>query len=1042
MRQASFFLPLLMLLSFVSAGQDSIPRKSLEALQFRSIGPAGMSGRITAIAVDPRDQRRIYAGSASGGLWRSENGGTTWQCLFNNEAVSSIGAIALHPHNPDHLYVGTGEGNPRNSATAGAGLYRSIDGGKNWECLGLEETRYIHRILIHPRDPSVLYVAAPGNMWADSPHRGVYKSQDGGETWEQILYLDQRTGAAEMVMDPQNPEKLLVNMWSHRREPWFFQSGGKTGGLYISFDGGKQWQKRGEKAGLPAVTGRMGLAIAASQSQRVYALVEKEGKNAFFRSDDGGLNWQKVSEDAKAGNRPFYYAEIYVDPRNENRVYSLWSVLSRSEDAGKNWEIIADYSAIHPDHHAFYIHPQNPDYIIEGNDGGLNISQDRGATWRFVENLPLAQFYHLDYDTLLPYSLYGGMQDNGSWKGPAYAWRNDGLRNDYWEELYFGDGFRVLPDRRNPRYVYAMSQEGYLSRVDSETGHRRMIRPVHPEGEALRYNWNAPLALDYFADSCLYFGAQYLFRSRDAGQNWELISPDLTSNDSSKQNYFESGGLTYDVTGAENYTTLLCVEPSSREADLLWTGSDDGKLHLSRDGGVSWQDLSDKLTGLAKGAWLPQIRHSLHQDGAAFVVANDYRRGNWEPYLYYTDNYGRSFRRLVKPKQVEGYVLSVVQDRENPDLLFLGTQRGLYFSWDFGKHWQKWGTDFPTVPVTALKIHPREDDLIAGTFGRSALVLDDLAPLRQAIASAKNQSEAWLAPIETAYQVAYKRADGSRFPASTAFKGENRAYGARIYYHLPAQAEEDSSKAKKLLLLVQNAAGDSIYQHWAAYEEGLQSWNWNLRKQSPYFPRKASKLGDTTRSAWVAVIPGEYRVSLVLQGKTKAQQALKVKSDPRVALPQEAWAAYALFGDSLENSLRELREAAEHLRYSKEMGQLFKDQLLPMALKMESMPREEAKVLSDSLGSYLKSLKKLEEALYGKEVDGYYQQPETLAEQFGMMRGYWSASWDAPSRDTWRLFRQYQTTQKAWLDKLSQFYEELNRDNELKEILVPPSRLN
>ncbi|MGB0979316.1 MAG: WD40/YVTN/BNR-like repeat-containing protein, partial [Croceimicrobium sp.] len=379
--------------------QDSIPQKFLNDIEFRSIGPAGMSGRITAIKVDPRNENHIYAGSASGGLWESRNGGTSWDCIFNNEAVSSVGAIALDPHNPDLIWLGTGEGNPRNSNTGGAGLYRSLDGGKTWKLMGLEQSRHIHRVIVHPHQSNTIYVAAIGNPWADSEHRGVYKSTDGGESWERILYNNERTGAAEMVMDPQNPEKLIVNMWEHRRNPWFFKSGGKGSGLYITYDGGKTWEQKTEKHGLPkGELGRMGIAIAASQPDRIYALVEKKGKNALYRSDNGGAKWRMISQDENIGNRPFYYAEIYVDPQNENRVYSIWSVISRSEDGGKNWQVIAPYNYIHPDHHAFFIHPENPSYIINGNDGGLNISRDRGESWRFVNNLPLAQFYHISYD--------------------------------------------------------------------------------------------------------------------------------------------------------------------------------------------------------------------------------------------------------------------------------------------------------------------------------------------------------------------------------------------------------------------------------------------------------------------------------------------------------------------------------------------------------------------------------------------------------------------------------------------------------------------
>ncbi len=582
--------------------QDTLPMKLLKNYSFRSIGPAGMSGRITAIQVAPHNKQIIYAGSASGGMWKSNNGGQSWEVIFNNEAVSSVGAIGLDPQNPDVLYVGTGEGNPRNSLTSGAGLYKSIDGGKHWILMGLEKTRNIHRVLVHPRNPQIIYAAAIGTPWGDSEHRGVYKSTDGGKQWKKVLYVNEKTGAAELIMDPVNPDKLMVSMWEHRRNPWFFKSGGAGSGLYVTFDGGEHWQKRTDKDGLPkGDLGRLGLAIAPSNTKRVYALVESKGNNAIYRSDDGGYKWSKVSEEDNIGNRPFYYAEIYVDPINENRIFSLWTMLSMSEDAGKSWKVIAPYSSVHPDHHAFFIHPEAPSYIIEGNDGGLNISRDGGKNWRFVENLPIAQFYHINYDMELPYNVYGGMQDNGSWKGPAYVWRRGGIRNSYWQELFFGDGFDVVPDLSDARYVYAMSQQGYVGRVDTETGYTKMIRPVHPDGEVLRYNWNAAIAQDPFDPSTVYFGAQYVFKSTDKGSNWTVISPDLTSNDSTRQTFGESGGLTYDVTGAETYTTILAIEPDKLERDVLWTGSDDGVLSLTRDGGAKWiTNLYAKLPGAPK----------------------------------------------------------------------------------------------------------------------------------------------------------------------------------------------------------------------------------------------------------------------------------------------------------------------------------------------------------------------------------------------------------------------------------------------------------
>lgn len=1009
---------LLLLLAFAtfSFAQDSIPNKELSALNFRNIGPAGMSGRITAIEVDPRDKNSIYGGSASGGLWHSSNGGTSWNCIFNNEAVSSIGALALDPNNPDIIWAGTGEGNPRNSNTGGAGIYLSRNGGKTWQLMGLEKSRHIHRIIVHPHNSDIVYVAAIGNPWADSETRGVYKTSNGGKSWERILYNNERTGAAEMVMDPLNPEKLIVNMWEHRREPWFFKSGGKGSGLYITYDGGDTWQKKTDKHGLPKGSlGRMGIAIAASQPSRVYALVEKKGKNALYRSDDGGEKWSMISQEDNIGNRPFYYSEIYVDPQNENRVYSIWSVISRSEDGGKTWKVIAPYSYIHPDHHAFYIHPKDPNYIINGNDGGMNISRDRGRSWRFVNNLPLAQFYHINYDMETPYNVYGGMQDNGSWKGPAYVWKVDGIRNDYWQELYFGDGFDVSIDPDNSRYVYAMSQEGYVGRVDTKTGYTKMIRPVHPENETLRFNWNAPIAQDPFDNSTIYFGAQYVFKSTDKGSSWEVISPDLTTNDSTKQNFGESGGLTFDVTGAENYTTLLCIEPGDKK-DELWVSSDDGRLHFTKNGGANWTDLSAKLKDMPKGAWIPQIVNSKHKDGAAFVVANDYRRGNEKAMLYYTDNYGKSFKNIGM--KLPAYVLSVVQDPEMENLLFAGTQRGLFFSWNFGKSWQKWSKEFPTVPVSDLKIHPREHDLIVGTFGRSAYVLDELEHLRELIKMHGAESMPKFKVLDPGnyYSFAYKRADGSRFPADGIFKGENRSSRPSLYIYNGFE-KGDSVKATKIKFEL--FRGDELLStNYQKAKKGFETYYLSLRAKGIGFPSQNRKLNDTTERAVLSLPIGSYRLD-VSYGGQKESLNIDYKMDPRLEneVQSEKLAELYAWNKELDASLAAINEAVKWMKMAKaeiKLAQGIAD------LKLDI---KKAKAFKDSIKALSKALSKFEERIYGKKVDGYYDQPNTLQSQFYAMSSYGRSYNGVPSQSP-ILLKKYRASEAEFLADLEKFQKE------------------
>lgn len=766
---------------------QNVDLSKFKSMQARSIGPAGMSGRVTSIDAVHSNPDIIYVGTASGGLWKSESGGVEWEPIFDDQKTLSIGSVAIYQNNPDIIWVGTGEGNPRNSQSSGYGVYRSLDAGKTWKYMGLGESRNIHRVIIDPTDPNTVYIGAQGPAWGETESRGVFKTTDGGETWEKILYTNEKSGIADMVMDPNNPQKIFAAMWEFRRWPWFFESGGSGSGLYVTHDGGKNWKKLGPKDGLPPGNlGRIGLAIAPSNNKRVYAYVEAK-KNAIYRSDDGGFKWRAVSQKGNFGNRPFYYADIFVDSENENRIYSIHSTVTYSVDGGVSWSTLIPYSGVHPDHHAWWIHPDNANFIIEGNDGGMAISHDRGNSWRFVENLPLAQFYHINIDNDYPYNVYGGMQDNGSWKGPAYDWKRGGIRNSYWTELYFGDGFDVVPDPDDSRYGYAMSQGGSLGRYDSETGYSKFIKPVHPDGTFLRFNWNAAIAQDPFDNNTIYYGSQFVHKSTDKGTSWEIISPDLTTNDSTKQNQLNSGGLTFDVTQAENNTTILAISPSPVDKNVIWVGTDDGNVHVTQDGGKSWQQLNANIPGLPEAAWVPQIVPSASKAGEAYVVVNNYRQNDWKPYLYRTRDHGQTFESLVNEDKIWGHCLSVAQDPIEPNLIFLGTENGLYVSFDEGANWQKWTHGYPNASTIDLKIHPREHDLVIGTFGRAAYVLDDIRPLREL---AKDQGIAdkkiHVFEAPTAVMAEYQQARGTRFAADAMYAGENRRPGAMISYYVKA----------------------------------------------------------------------------------------------------------------------------------------------------------------------------------------------------------------------------------------------------------------
>ncbi|MDA8820065.1 hypothetical protein N9N66_05665 [Schleiferiaceae bacterium] len=986
--------------SFAQEQGKSTLEQVMENMQPRNIGPAGMSGRITCIAVHPDRPSTIYAGAASGGLWLSENNGQTWSPIFENEAVASVGAIAIDPKHPDIIYVGTGEGNPRNSQTSGYGIYKSYDGGTNWELLGLEETRTIHRIIINPENTDEIFVGATGVAWGEGP-RGVFKSMDGGMTWNKSLFIDSKTGAGDLVMDPSNPKKLIASMWEYRRWPWFFKSGGSSSGLYITYDGGNNWKKMSDKEGLPkGDLGRIGLAIAPSNPDKVYALIETGKKNGLYASSNGGKKWYKVSEDEQTGNRPFYYADIRVDPKNEDRIYSLWTYITRSDDGGKSWNTITPYSRVHPDHHAMWINPDNPAHVIEGNDGGMNISYDYGATWYFVENLPLAQFYHINVDDHLPYNVYGGMQDNGSWMGPAYSLTVDGIRNDEWSELFFGDGFDVVPIPGRTDAVYAQSQEGNVGLVHTQTGYSELIKPIHPEGEKLRFHWNAPIALDPFApETTLYFGSQYIHKSSDNGKNWTIISPDLTTNDPEKQKQLESGGLTFDVTGAENHTCLIAIAPSALNQDVIWSGSDDGKLYVTSDGGVQWMDLSKKLKGLPEGSWIPQIRASDYEEGSAWIVANDYRRNNWSAYLYKVEDFGKKVTRIVDDSDVFGPVLSVLQDPVEPNLLWVGGEYGLYVSLNQGNSFQKWAENMPTVQVMDLAFQKREKDLVLGTFGRGAWVLDDIEPLRELAASTDFEELTFFTP-PVAYQWERKQSPGVRFAASATFRGENRSFGARFKAFVPQVAEDNK---KKMRVDYQDSNGDTIYTQYVRVKEGLNSWRWAMWQSGERYPefkiRKEKKDQSDPRGA--SVLPGTYKVTISFSDKVTSQE-VEVREDPRMkewvsmedlVSRQEAYKGIQSIQSEIDEAVQKLARANQNI------------ESLQKVLKTASYKNDS--ILADTVKATAKALEEVRHGIFGKkETKGYFEQPETWSNQWGASLWQLASSKRAWESNEQNLFNQ------------------------------------
>ncbi len=1014
----------------------------------RNIGPGGMSGRVTSIDVVLNNPDIMYVGTASGGLWKSTSGGIKWYPIFDDQPTASIGAVAIQQSNPSVLWVGTGEGNPRNSLNGGFGVYRSLDGGKNWQSMGLEKTRHIHRIIIHPDNPDVVYVGAIGSPWGEHPERGVFKTTDGGKTWSKILFVNNKTGVADMVMDPSNPNKLMVAMWEHKRDPWFFNSGGEGSGLYITYDGGNTWEERTDADGLPkGDLGRMGIAIARNKPNIVYAIVEAK-KNALYKSEDGGFNWKKVNDKTDIGNRPFYYSEIYVDPQNENRVFSVFTYVNVSQDGGKNFEqLMPAYgvsNGVHPDHHAWWIHPENGNFMIDGNDGGMNITKDGGKTWRFIGNLPVAQFYHISVDNEFPYNVYGGMQDNGSWRGPAYVWKSQGIRNSYWQEISFGDGFDVVPDPDDSRYGWSMSQQGYVSRYDWKTGNNYTVRPTHPDPDMLlRFNWNSAINIDPFDNNTIYFGSQFVHKSTDKGLTWSIISDDLTTNDPEKQKQSESGGLTMDATGAENHTTILVIEPSVLEQNMLWVGTDDGRVHYTQNGGASWTEVTQNIKGLPAGSWIVQIKASNKAKGEALLVANDYRRFNYTPYAFRTRDYGKTWQRIVDENDVLSYTLSIVEDPIERNLLFLGTDDGLYVSVDAGNNWQKWTHGFPTTSVKDLVIQPREHDLVIGTFGRAAWVLDDIRPLREiAKSNGVLQSPLKLFDPPVAYQASYQQPSGSRFGGDALYNGENRPYGAQFSYYFMNDGDEeeteedmdsedkDESEESDISEMDKNKPHkDSLYLKIYDGERlirtlkrkipdstGIYKWRWFMNEAGVDRPSRTIR-ERKNEPGGTSVKPGTYRAEIIhLENKSEA--TIKVESDPRLNISAKSIDESYAASKELEQMTQLAADAVKQLVESKEMAQGFKK-------KMKKLDSKKYKEQIKSTGTVVKKIDSIIALYLGKEDkrQGITRNPDpTVNTRLGSARWYSGSRPNGMTSTEKRLMKQAKDELNEALQSTNAFF--------------------
>lgn len=968
-------------------------------LKARNIGPAGMSGRVTAVDAVIANPDIIYLGTASGGVWKTENAGNTWSPVFDEQSILNIGAVAVQQTNPSVVWVGTGEGNPRNSLNLGAGIYKSLDAGKTWKMMGLEKTKNIHRIIVDPNNPDVVYVAAIGNPYTEHPERGVYKTSDGGETWKLILHTNDSSGCADIVMDPTNPNKLLAAMWQHKRTPYSFKSGGSGSGLYITYDAGKSWKKLGKDEGLPEGDyGRIGLTISGNEPKRIYALIEAT-KNGLYRTDDGGFKWELINSNASdVTNRPFYFQDIRVDSKNENRLYNINQMVSMSEDGGKTFRVIIPYSGIHPDHHAFWIHPADPNFIIDGNDGGIGISRDRGRTWKFDEQIPVGQFYHINTDNELPYHVMGGMQDNGSWRGPAYTWIDAGIRNYYWQSLWSGDGFDVSPDPEDANWIYAMSQGGYFGKYNVLTGEDMFLRPPSPDRKTrLRFNWNAAFAQDPTDVKTIYYGSQFLHKSTNKGMDWEIISPDLTTNDTAQQKQDENGGLSLDITGAENYTTILAIAPSPKDKNVIWVGTDDGNVQLTKDGGKTWTNFRSKIPGMPVGAWVPQIKASAYNAGEAFVICNDYRRGDFKPYIFRTKNYGQSWERLVDENKVKGYALCMIQDPVEPSLIFAGTEQGLWVSFDNGATFQQWKNGYPSVSTFDLAIQEREADLCIATYGRAIYILDDIRPLRKAAATAGAQPSKFLTVFEppTAYQVKTRTVAGYDYSSWGIFEGENRKRGAQYSFFVNKQPQAKSAPAmdktsdkNRKSSTVNKPAADTaskksspkldtatvkIYSNGdelirtlkVKVDSGFNRQYWGFEKKGERRPGSGKPKPGDMEPGGELVFPGTYKLVMEL-GADKDSAMIIIKPDPAVPLNKQLY-------DAREAMLKRIGVSNDRLVALTDRLSEAEETIAKVESSLKNIETKEADSLRKLNKAMTDSIKNIRQFIFGKplEKQGY-----------------------------------------------------------------------
>ena len=832
-------------------------------LSARQIGPAVMSGRISDMENHPTDPMIIYAGSAGGGVWKSNDAGTTFYPIFDDHA-QSIGAVELDPNDPNNtIYVGTGEPWPRNSVSVGDGLYKSTDGGNNWKKIGLENSERIANIIVNPKNSNEIFVAVLGALWSDSNERGVYKSSDGGVTWENILYLNESTGCADLAMDPSNPNILYASMWEFRRTGWSFNSGGDNSALYKSTDGGKNWKKIHN--GFPeGKLGRLAIGVAKSNPNTLYTVIESEKNEdkGLYKSVDGGENWKQMNNDFGITVRPFYFSRIVVDPKDENVIVKAGLYGSISKDGGETFE---NLGSMHPDIHDMVFDINNSDIIYVGTDGGVYRTWNKGVTMEIVENLPLSQFYHISVDNEEPYNIYGGLQDNGSWYGPSFS--SGGISAKDWKPVGQGDGFRVL---RHPtkNIIYSEMQGAEnVWRYDVDNNLVKTIQPLAVKGyEEYRFNWNAPIETSKNNADRLYIGSQYVHRSDDMGDTWEIISPDLTTNDSTKQNQEDSGGLSMDNSGAENHTTIFTITESPLNENIIWAGTDDGNIQVTKNGGKSWKNVVENVPGVPKNTWVYHIEASVHDENTAYVVFDGHTSGDMKAYAFKTTDLGKTWTNIIPNDDVTGFTRNIQEDYVNKDLLFLGTELGLYITINGGDKWSKFTKNVPPVAIHYIELQANTNDLVMGTHGRGVIIIDDISPLREI--NETNLSNKLYFFERDEFEIQEFGGFADNFGRETQFIGANSSLSCQIQYLLPRR-----HTFGKMTMEIQDMEGNKVTTLNPGKTKGINTVEWNYNMRTPKIAKgKTLSFGGFTSPT---VPAGKYKV-VIKKGRDTFEKTIDV----------------------------------------------------------------------------------------------------------------------------------------------------------------------